>query len=94
VAVFEVIGPSTARTDRIVKNQEYRDTPSVQYYVMLEQDFAGAMVFSRLIVIYHHDRAWHTATKGWFDSAQARRPAALLRIDAGADEADRRSAAR
>ena len=47
MAVFEVIGPSTARIDRIVKNQEYRDTPSVQYYVMLEQDFAGAMVFSR-----------------------------------------------
>ena len=47
VAVFEVISPSTARTDRILKNQEYRDTPSVRYYVMLEQDFAGAMVFSR-----------------------------------------------
>jgi Uma2 family endonuclease len=47
VVVFEVISPSTARTDRILKNQEYRDTPSVRYYVMLEQDFAGAMVFSR-----------------------------------------------
>lgn len=47
VAVFEVISPSTARTDRIVKNREYRDTPSVKYYVMLEQDFARAMVFSR-----------------------------------------------
>ena len=47
VAVFEVISPSTARTDRILKNQEYRDTTSVRYYVMLEQDFAGAMVFSR-----------------------------------------------
>jgi Uma2 family endonuclease len=30
VVVFEVLSPTTATTDRIVKNQEYRDTPSVQ----------------------------------------------------------------
>lgn len=47
VVVFEVISPSTAGTDRIVKNQEYWDTPSILRYVMLEQDFAGAMVLHR-----------------------------------------------
>lgn len=45
--VFEVISPSTAVVDRIDKNQEYRDTPSVQRYVILEQDKAAATVFSR-----------------------------------------------
>ena len=47
VVVFEVLSPSTASVDRIVKNQEYRDTPSIQRYVMLEQDRPGATVFSR-----------------------------------------------
>jgi Uma2 family endonuclease len=47
VVVFEVPSPSTATTDRIVKNQEYRDTPSVQRYVMLEQDQQAATVFAR-----------------------------------------------
>ena len=47
VVVFEVLSPSTATTDRIVKNQEYRDTPSVQRYVMLEQDQQAATVFTR-----------------------------------------------
>jgi len=31
-----------------VKNQEYRDTPSIQRYVMLEQDVIGATVFARV----------------------------------------------
>jgi Uma2 family endonuclease len=47
VVVFEVLSPSTASVDRIVKNQEYRRTPSIQRYVMLEQDRVGAMVFGR-----------------------------------------------
>lgn len=47
VVVFEVLSPSTVSVDRIVKNQEYRDTPSIRHYVMLEQDRPGAMVFSR-----------------------------------------------
>lgn len=47
VVVFEVLSPSTASVDRIVKNQEYRDTPSVRRYVMLEQDRPGATIFSR-----------------------------------------------
>jgi Uma2 family endonuclease len=47
VVVFEVLSPSTATIDRIVKNQEYRDTPSIQRYVMLEQDQQAATVFAR-----------------------------------------------
>ena len=47
VVVFEVLSPSTASVDHFVKNQEYRDTPSIQRYVILEQDFVGATVFAR-----------------------------------------------
>ncbi len=47
VVVFEVPSPSTASIDHFVKNQEHRDTPSIQRYVILEQDFIGAMVFAR-----------------------------------------------
>jgi Uma2 family endonuclease len=48
VVVFEVLSPSTASIDHVVKNQEYRDTPSIQRYVMLEQDVIGATVFARV----------------------------------------------
>ncbi len=47
VVVFEIVSPSTERVDRIVKSGEYRNTPSIQAYVMLQQDFVGAMVFRR-----------------------------------------------
>jgi Uma2 family endonuclease len=47
VVVFEVLSPGTASIDHFVKNQEYRDTPSIQRYVILEQDFIGATVFAR-----------------------------------------------
>jgi Uma2 family endonuclease len=47
VVVFEVPNLSTASIDHFVKNQEYRDTPSIQRYVLLEQDFIGATVFAR-----------------------------------------------
>ena len=47
VVVFEVLSPSTSSTDRIVKNQEYRATPSVQRYIILEQDRVAATVFTR-----------------------------------------------
>ena len=47
VVVFEVLSPSTSDTDRYEKNQEYRDTPSIQRYVMLEQSRPAAMVFTR-----------------------------------------------
>jgi Uma2 family endonuclease len=47
VVVFEVLSPSTASIDHFVKNQEYRDTPSIRRYVILEQDIVGATVFAR-----------------------------------------------
>jgi Uma2 family endonuclease len=46
VVVFEVLS-STAAVDRLVKNEEYRNTPSIQRYVMLEQTRIGATVFTR-----------------------------------------------
>ena len=47
VVVLEVLSPSTAGIDRIAKAREYQTTPSVQRYVMLEQDAAGATVYAR-----------------------------------------------
>ena len=47
VVVFEVLSPSTAAKDRIVKAREYQATPSILRYVMLEQDSAGATVYAR-----------------------------------------------
>jgi Uma2 family endonuclease len=47
VVVFEVLSANTAVTDRITKNAEYRATPSIQHYVMLEQSAAASTVFSR-----------------------------------------------
>jgi Uma2 family endonuclease len=47
VIVFEVLSPGTSRTDRLEKLQDYQATPSIQRYVILEQDSIGAMVFAR-----------------------------------------------
>jgi Uma2 family endonuclease len=47
VVVFELLGPSTAAKDRIVKAREYQAIPSVRRYVMLEQDSVGATVYAR-----------------------------------------------
>ena len=47
VVVFEVLSSSTASTDRIAKNEEYRATSSIQRYVMLEQTRQAVTVFSR-----------------------------------------------
>jgi Uma2 family endonuclease len=47
VVIFEISSPSTAAIDHVEKNQEYRDTPSVQRYVMLEQARPGANVYTR-----------------------------------------------
>ena len=55
IVVFEIISPGTSGVDRIIKNQEYRDTPSIQRYVILEQDRQAATVFSR----DHGDWAGH-----------------------------------
>lgn len=47
VVVFEVLSPSTAYTDTIVKLREYGAIPSIQRYVMLEQDAIAAVVYVR-----------------------------------------------
>jgi Uma2 family endonuclease len=47
VVIFEVLSPSTAATDRITKAREHQAMPSVQRYVMLEQDRIGATVYTR-----------------------------------------------
>ncbi len=47
VVVFEISSPSTAHIDMIVKNAEYRDTPSIARYVVLEQSAPAALMFSR-----------------------------------------------
>ena len=47
VVVFEILSSSTASVDRIAKNNEYRSTPSIQRYVMLEQTRMAATVFAR-----------------------------------------------
>ena len=48
VVVFEVLSASTAATDRVEKNEEYRLTPSIQRCVMLEQARCAATVFARM----------------------------------------------
>ncbi len=47
VVVFEVLSESTSVTDRTEKNVEYRATPSIMRYVMLEQERIAATVFAR-----------------------------------------------
>ena len=47
VVVFEVLSESTANEDLVVKNAEYRATPSIQRYVILQQTHAGATMFAR-----------------------------------------------
>ena len=48
VVVFEIVSPSTSRTDRFVKAREYGDTASIQCYVILEQTSQSATVFTRM----------------------------------------------
>lgn len=47
VVVFEVLSPSTARTDRVEKMHEYWETPSIQRYVLIEQDAVSATAYVR-----------------------------------------------
>ena len=47
VAVFEIVSASSGATDRIIKNIEYRNTATIQRYVILEQTHIGAQVFTR-----------------------------------------------
>ncbi len=45
--VFEILSPSTTNKDLVQKNQEYRETRSIERYVVLEQSHAAAIMFSR-----------------------------------------------
>ncbi len=47
VVVFEVLSPTSGRTDRIVKLREYRAVPSILRYVILEYTGIGLSVFER-----------------------------------------------
>jgi Uma2 family endonuclease len=47
VVVFEILSPGTSHIDMVVKNAEYRDTPSIKRYVILQQDQPGALMFVR-----------------------------------------------
>ncbi len=47
VVIFEILSESTAITDRTTKLMEYRSLPSLQRYVLLEQDQAVATVITR-----------------------------------------------
>ena len=44
VVVFEVLSPSSHRTDRVVKVHEYGAVPSIRRYVIVEQDSIGLTV--------------------------------------------------
>jgi Uma2 family endonuclease len=47
VVVFEVLSDGSSETDLIDKNREYRATPSIQRYVVLQQTHRAAIVFVR-----------------------------------------------
>jgi Uma2 family endonuclease len=47
VVIFEVLSDGTAHDDLVLKNAEYRQTLSVQRYVILQQTHQGAIVFAR-----------------------------------------------
>ena len=47
VVVFEVLSKDSGRTDRIEKLRDYRETPSIRHYVILEQTSIAASVFGR-----------------------------------------------
>ena len=47
VVVFEIVSDSSVKTDLVTKNAEYRATPSVLRYVVLQQAEAMATVFVR-----------------------------------------------
>jgi Uma2 family endonuclease len=47
VIVFEVLSAGSSETDLIDKNREYRATPLIQRYVVLQQTHIAAIVFVR-----------------------------------------------
>jgi Uma2 family endonuclease len=47
VVVFEVLSPTSGRTDRIIKLREYRAIDTLRRYVILEHSSVGLTVFAR-----------------------------------------------
>ncbi len=47
IIVFEVVSPSSVRTDRVVKLREYQAVPSIRRYVIVEPDAMALTVFAR-----------------------------------------------
>jgi Uma2 family endonuclease len=47
IVVFEVLSPTSGRTDRIVKLREYRAVATIRCYVILEHNSVGLTVFTR-----------------------------------------------
>ena len=47
IVVFEVLSPSSGRTDRIAKIREYAAVPSIRLYVIVESRYPGLLVLSR-----------------------------------------------
>ncbi len=47
VVVFEVVSPTSGRTDRIVKLHEYQAVPTIRRYVIVESDSVAITVLSR-----------------------------------------------
>jgi Uma2 family endonuclease len=47
ILIIEVLSPSTRQTDRTIKKQDYLAIPSLEEYVLLEQDFVEVEVFSK-----------------------------------------------
>jgi Uma2 family endonuclease len=56
VIVFEVISPTSVRTDRIVKVREYLGVPSIRRYVIVESTTIGLTVMERS----EGDEIWRT----------------------------------
>jgi Uma2 family endonuclease len=56
--VFEVISPTSGRTDRIIKVREYAAVPSILRYVIVESASAGLTVLERLA----GDQKWIATT--------------------------------
>ncbi len=48
VVVFEILSPTSGRTDRIEKLREYQAVPSIRRYVILEHTSVGLAVHARL----------------------------------------------
>ena len=47
VIVFEVLSPSSERTDQIVKVREYATVRTIRRYIIVESTFVGITVFER-----------------------------------------------